>query len=297
MERRNALEELNLNKIDDGTRYVFMKENGICLETKINIYDGQEKFNEKKIAENFYENEYNASYSDIKIFSHAVTIMLEEIKKSVNGTASLNELYNDIKNISSKEDCKNLILKFNEFFDKAYNKRMQNDGVKKKVFVSDDIRIRTNFFERMKKYPDALFATIIKSTIRAYLVRKLSMLEKEEIKKLEIDKLKGKSTKELLYSIGEKLEENTIKNGTYKLILEMLPEAIEMVYVRRKAHLCWEYCTNSNAIKCPKIADKEKKNIKNYSFIDSGIQVYDANGVLEKFLVTECKNYVKSRKI
>ena len=61
-----------------------------------------------------------------------------------------------------------------------------------------------------------------------------------------------------------------------------------------RVHLCWENCANALAGKCDKVTEREKKNIGDYDFITDGIQIIDDNGEIDTFIVSKCKNYVRT---
>lgn len=65
----------------------------------------------------------------------------------------------------------------------------------------------------------------------------------------------------------------------------------------KASHQCWKNCEYARADQCDKIYDRYKKSIDEYEFITDGIQTYDAEGRLEKFIVTNCKNYKTKEKI
>lgn len=62
-------------------------------------------------------------------------------------------------------------------------------------------------------------------------------------------------------------------------------------------HKCWQHCECAKANECDKIYDQYKKTIDEYEFITDGIQIYDNEGRLEKFIVTNCKNYKAKEKL
>ena len=63
--------------------------------------------------------------------------------------------------------------------------------------------------------------------------------------------------------------------------------------IKEDGHLCWENCANACTNKCPKIADMPKKDLNSYDFINSGIQIIDEKGEIEKFIVSDCNKYQK----
>lgn len=68
-------------------------------------------------------------------------------------------------------------------------------------------------------------------------------------------------------------------------------EIQELLQRKKEKHLCGAVCHGLTGKKCPKIFDEEKANISEYDFIDSGYQIINDEGVLEKFVVSECKNF------
>ena len=52
-------------------------------------------------------------------------------------------------------------------------------------------------------------------------------------------------------------------------------------------------CRNCYASMCPKVEDVRNKDIRKYDFITDGYQVYDENGVMDRFIVSKCNNYEK----
>ena len=76
------------------------------------------------------------------------------------------------------------------------------------------------------------------------------------------------------------------------------PEAVAEIKAKEVPHLCWEHCDKGYVCKCEKIADIEKKEIGEYSFITDGYQVYDEEGNTEILMVTGCSNYkVEEQKV
>ena len=57
-------------------------------------------------------------------------------------------------------------------------------------------------------------------------------------------------------------------------------------------HLCWN-CKNGCPSKCRKVANRIKKNIEDYPFINSGYQIVDNHGEVMRFIVTKCENFDK----
>lgn len=66
-------------------------------------------------------------------------------------------------------------------------------------------------------------------------------------------------------------------------------EIQEFVGIKKETHLCGEVCQGLGSKRCPKIFDEVKANISEYNFIDSGYQLYNDEGNLEKFIVSGCK--------
>ncbi len=60
-------------------------------------------------------------------------------------------------------------------------------------------------------------------------------------------------------------------------------------------HLCSK-CDNCYAAKCLKVFDEVKQLISEYDFITDGLQLYDKNGEMKYFYVTECDDYIEDRK-
>lgn len=83
-----------------------------------------------------------------------------------------------------------------------------------------------------------------------------------------------------------------LKKENGKVIeIEPTKELLEELKRKEIIHKCGENCKNAYTSKCEKIADYIKKNISEYDFIQSGTQVIDNEGDVEKFLVHDCKNY------
>ena len=59
-------------------------------------------------------------------------------------------------------------------------------------------------------------------------------------------------------------------------------------------HLCF-YCENCRANLCEKVENEPKKNIREYKFIRTGLQVYNENGDLDYFYVRNCDNFEKQK--
>lgn len=101
-------------------------------------------------------------------------------------------------------------------------------------------------------------------------------------------------------------------NGTItvsKIISKKLKEepAVSMEVTRfpkgekqNVTHMCWGnrdgsgVCKHACALECQKVGDERKKSIDKYDFITDGYQTIKANGKLDKFIVTGCKNYEAS---
>ena len=88
-----------------------------------------------------------------------------------------------------------------------------------------------------------------------------------------------------------------IKKDNEKIILKNInKEVIESGEFYQKIHNVQHICANCDncyADCCLKVFDEEKKPINEYSFIKKGIQIYDENGEIRFFYVTNCDNYVK----
>ena len=83
-----------------------------------------------------------------------------------------------------------------------------------------------------------------------------------------------------------------LKKENGKVIeIEPTKELLEELKSKEIIHKCGENCKNAYTSKCEKIADYIKRNIAEYDFIQSGMQVIDNEGDVEKFLVHECNNY------
>lgn len=59
----------------------------------------------------------------------------------------------------------------------------------------------------------------------------------------------------------------------------------------KAVHKCWENCKYAYANQCEKIFDQYKRTIDEYEFITDGWQIYDAEGMLDTFIITGCSQY------
>lgn len=78
--------------------------------------------------------------------------------------------------------------------------------------------------------------------------------------------------------------------------MHITPSLMKKVNDHEELHLCWENCKHSCVSQCSKIADRRKKSISEYEYINSGFQVFDENGRMTQFKVTDCNNYEKAEK-
>lgn len=78
--------------------------------------------------------------------------------------------------------------------------------------------------------------------------------------------------------------------------MHITPSLMQRVNDHEELHLCWENCKNSCVFNCSKIADHKKRPISDYEYINSGFQVFDENGKMTQFKVTDCSNYEKTEK-
>ena len=84
-------------------------------------------------------------------------------------------------------------------------------------------------------------------------------------------------------------------NGEVEIInLETTPDGKKEVKGKID-HLCSK-CDNCYAAKCLKVFDEVKQLISEYDFITDGLQLYDSNGEMKFFYVTECDDYKEDRK-
>lgn len=83
--------------------------------------------------------------------------------------------------------------------------------------------------------------------------------------------------------------------------LDYTPELVKMVredlvgeekLQEGQYHLCWN-CKNGCPSKCIKVANRRKKEIGKYNFINSGYQTVNKNGEVVNFIVTKCENFEK----
>lgn len=60
-----------------------------------------------------------------------------------------------------------------------------------------------------------------------------------------------------------------------------------------RKHVCWQSCPYEKTRTCPKVKDEKKANIYDYDFITDGYQIFDKEGNLSIFVVTDCERALR----
>ena len=80
------------------------------------------------------------------------------------------------------------------------------------------------------------------------------------------------------------------------VIVETNPNALYQSGVHNP-HLCGKDCENARADMCDKVHDVKKELITEYEFIKSGYQTFDSKGDVDDFIVLDCDNYKKEKRL
>lgn len=92
---------------------------------------------------------------------------------------------------------------------------------------------------------------------------------------------------------------NTIlikKNGITNEFEKTKKLKMDLSNVGRK-HVCWQSCPYEMTKTCPKVNDEKKANIYDYDFITDGYQIFDKEGNLSLFVVTDCERAIRDEKM
>ena len=81
------------------------------------------------------------------------------------------------------------------------------------------------------------------------------------------------------------------ENGITKLELGKPDILDKLAQEKENYHLCFS-CSLNCVVNCRKVLDKKKQIISNYDFITGGYQVFNDEDEIDRFVVTDCDNYV-----
>ena len=194
-----------------------------------------------------------------------------------------------LKNTKNISDFKRIIQMITfQYENEIRDIRNKND------FISNNVSARLNY--NYKEYPEFTASILTKKFVTAYYTQKLSGLSKKELNDLDDARITGASIDDLLVMLGEKFNDVSIENGIYNFSKKVLNDSLDIVLDRvNHDHLCWMNCINASPNNCLKFVSQRKMEIDKYDFITDGYQLLDEKGLVEKFVVTGCKNYKRNK--
>lgn len=206
----------------------------------------------------------NLPKTDIKIYAKGMDEAIEGDENYIN------EAIKCLQNFQNKNDLKRLLSTLLE---------------KNKDFA---------YFQAIKKASttneDLLLSILIKNVLRKHYYQLLSSLTVEEIVSLEIAKVNNTSLADLFKVFNDNYSDMAKECGIYDLAIKIFADIIDVLFVQKNVHLCWENCKNATVTNCPRIRDGFRAQIANYPFITDGFQI-KKNDKTKKFVITQCSKY------
>lgn len=191
-------------------------------------------------------------------------------------------LYDKLRNVNSYESFNDLLHYMNIGINTILESRPKN--------YDNIIDTNKQFRDYYNKYKELIISIITKKVVYSYFELILENLPTRNINKyyqmINIDGNLNAVLESLNIHFGEIEEKNGIKLLSKKIIYEL----IFNIYDKRKKHLCGD-CECAYDFSCPKVQNKIKKHISKYPFINSGFQVFNKNGDMKRFVVTDCLCY------
>lgn len=235
---------------------------------------------------NIFKQNITFSREDIDDCIYVISTMIEKISRvSIDDSYDLlSKLYDGLKEVKSIDDLKKIVYMM---FDESKDLRQILNPDSKYEYTN---RLLYTLNIQLDNNPELISSIATKQIILLYFKKIISNLDSDKLLLLEKMKLEGSSIDKLLEICGLEIDDS---NGIGSISKKIFSDAIDYSFFNSQTHLCWENC--ANCLTCKKIVDSVKKNITEYDFIESGYQIYN-NDELERFLVTECKNYVEKKK-
>ena len=157
------------------------------------------------------------------------------------------------------------------------------------IINSNDSARRTN----KKLFTSILIKTIVKNHYNAII----NSFNNEEFNTILDNRIIDDNYEELMRSVIPEEADKVLSSDLNNLCLKAFISAIDDRYYNKDDHKCWTPCVKAEPTECQKVKDfwEEKKTIDQYPFVTEGFQLFK-DGKLDKFIVLDCKNHVKSNK-
>ena len=274
-------------------KVILKKENGIVTEVTISNQLDESPYlaNREECFGISASSVKDSKKEDIGKVYEIIEDMLNTVDKKT--VSDLMEMIKSSKSISDLgKGVKYLINNYTETINSKFDGTKKSDENKKNMF--------NNLIKKLKLYlnnnEQLVISIFIKKTISSYYYNLLTSLDKETINRYHNYRLENDSMSNLFRKIGEKFDDNARENGVYSLAKRTFSDQIDIVFENMQKHLCWQSCKNAYALKCPKIGDYIKEEIRKYDFITDGYQIFTKSGNVDTFVVSGCLNYEKEEK-
>lgn len=212
---------------------------------------------------------------------NTISTKLNSIEKLFNSTI-ISDLYKKISLLKTEEDKKQLIEYIKLEVEKTRTLNVIGGHRRTKKINSND-----SVIDMIEKEEDLFLSLLIKRVIIIYYTRLIQNNFSEELFDIEKAILDNDKKTDIILNL---LYRGPKKNKEFKKYCKkVISDIVCDLALKERKHICFNcgLCCS-----CPKTNHLGAK-IEDFKFIDSGFQLLDEAGKnLERFVVTDCKNYV-----
>ena len=249
-------------------------ENIICKKEK-NIYENE------YIIDLLNINNYNIDKNIITITNNFMKDLFIKYNFSKN-TKKILHILNSNENIE--------ILKLYNYIINNYDKIIEVFPQKRKKEIFNALETCKNIDEEI------IIKIMVNQLFNIYIKTVFNNIQKDKLNEIYLMVIRNEDINNILNKIGIK-KDNKYNYLFKKNIIKITYRTFE----KKVPHLCWKYCKNID--NCDKMDDDLTESISKYKFITSGYQILkpiveEKNIItykIDKFYVTDCKNYKKTR--